>query len=294
MTSFQQLALIGSTASGKTALAIEYAQKQNCNILSLDSLAIYKEIDIVSAKPHLKERGDVKHFGLDLLYPNEAFDVTTFIDCYQTAKEISIKEGKGLVIVGGTSFYLKSLIEGISPLPHISSKTQEQTLATLKEGHALLSSLDPSYMQNIEPHDTYRIEKMLNLYYETGLTPTAYFSQSPPTPTISDPLPIYEIDVDRTILRERIRLRTEKMIKQGLIDEIFYLEKTYTRSPNCMKAIGIRETLDYFDGIYSREELKEKIIINTARLAKRQRTFNRSQFKEKTTLDLDKLKILLL
>ena len=100
MNSFNQIAIIGSTASGKTAKAIEYAKKNNANILSLDSLAIYKEIDIVSAKPTLKEQDGVKHFGLDIIYPNDSFDVTLFIKLYKEAKTESIKEGKSLVIVG--------------------------------------------------------------------------------------------------------------------------------------------------------------------------------------------------
>ena len=289
MPTFKQLALIGSTASGKSALAIAYAKKHNCNILSLDSLALYKEIDIVSAKPTTQERANVKHFGIDLIYPNESFDVTLFMQTYQDAKEKSINEGKGLIIVGGSSFYLKILLEGITPLPPISQETLEITRATLKEGHAILSNIDPHYMQKIKPSDRYRIEKMLNLYYETNLPPSEYFKQHPPQPSIEEPLPIYEISVDKEILRERIRQRTHRMIQKGLIDEVFYLEKTYTRAPNCMKAIGIRETLDYFDGIYTKTELIEKIIINTARLAKRQRTFNRSQFEQTTTGTLEEL-----
>jgi len=282
MKNFQQLAIIGSTASGKTAFAIEYAKKNNSNILSLDSLAIYKEIDIVSAKPTIEEREGVKHFGLDVIYPHEAFDVTTFIKLYHEAKENSQQEGKGLVIVGGTSFYLKSLIDGISPMPTISKESQQKSRELLhhpKEAHHLLYQKDKSYMQKIETTDRYRIEKMLNLYFETGLTPTEYFKANPPQPTITEPLPIHEIRVEREVLRERIKIRTQKMIEQGLIDEVAYLEKTYTKAPNCMKAIGIREVLDFFDGIYTKEEMIEKIVINTARLAKRQRTFNASAFK---------------
>lgn len=282
MKTFQQLAIIGSTASGKTAFAIEYAKKNNSNILSLDSLAIYKEIDIVSAKPTIEEREGVKHFGLDVIYPHEAFDVTTFIKLYHEAKENSQQEGKGLVIVGGTSFYLKSLIDGISPMPTISKESQQKSRELLhrpKEAHHLLYQKDKSYMQKIETTDRYRIEKMLNLYFETGLTPTEYFKANPPQPTITEPLPIHEIRVEREVLRERIKIRTQKMIEQGLIDEVAYLEKTYTKAPNCMKAIGIREVLDFFDGIYTKEEMIEKIVINTARLAKRQRTFNASAFK---------------
>ena len=293
MSSFKQIALIGSTASGKTALAIEYAKKHNSNILSLDSLAIYKEIDIVSAKPTIEEREGVKHFGLDVIYPNEGFDVTTFIKLYQEAKEHSQREKKGLVIVGGTSFYLKSLIEGISPMPKISKESfakSKELLYYPKEAHNLLYRQDREYMQKIETTDRYRIEKMLNLYFETGLTPTEYFRANLPKPTITEPLPIYEIRVEREMLRERIRLRTQKMIEQGLIDEIAYLEKTYTKAPNCMKAIGIREVLDFFDGIYNREQMQEKIVINTARLAKRQRTFNSSQFTDRHSLPLTELR----
>jgi len=282
MKNFQQLAIIGSTASGKTAFAIEYAKKNSANILSLDSLAIYKEIDIVSAKPTIEEREGVKHFGLDVIYPHEAFDVTTFIKLYHEAKETSQQEGKGLVIVGGTSFYLKSLIDGISPMPTISKESQQKSRELLhhpKEAHHLLYQKDKIYMQKIETTDRYRIEKMLNLYFETGLTPTEYFKANPPQPTITEPLPIHEIRVEREVLRERIKIRTQKMIEQGLIDEVAYLEKSYTKAPNCMKAIGIREVLDFFDGIYTKEEMIEKIVINTARLAKRQRTFNASAFK---------------
>ncbi len=290
---FNQIAIIGSTASGKTELAIEYAKKYNFNILSLDSLAIYKEIDIVSAKPTVEERAGVKHYGIDVIYPNESFDVTLFIELYKQAREESIAEGRGLVIVGGTSFYLKSLIDGISPMPTISEKSYQLTqelCQNIKEAHNMLYIIDKEYMQNIETTDYYRIEKMLNLYFETGLTPTEYFLSNPPQPTIIESLPIYEIVLDRDMLRDRIRIRTQKMLDMELIDEVAFLEKKYTQAPNCMKAIGIREVLDYFNGIYSVDELREKIIINTARLAKRQRTFNSSQFEEKISLPFNELR----
>ena len=297
MSNFQQLALIGPTASGKTALAIKLAQQNNANILSLDSLAIYKKIDIASAKPTVKERDNIKHFGIDVIYPNESFDVTTFIKLYEEARENSIKEHKNLIIVGGTSFYLKSLIEGISPMPKISEKTQKKTkefLFNIEEAHTLLYSVDSEYMSNIKSTDYYRIEKMLNLYFETNLTPTEYFKMNPAKGIICDKLPIYEIAVERNILRERIKVRTNNMIKNGLIDEIFYLEKNYSRQPNCMKSIGIKEVLAYLDGSYKKEEMEERITIHTMQLAKRQRTFNKSQFKEKTLLPLEGLEKLLL
>ncbi len=297
MTSFKQLAIIGSTASGKTALSIELAQKIDANILSLDSLAIYKEIDIASAKPTIQERQGVKHFGIDVLYPNEPFDVTTFVKLYQEAREESIQEGKNLIIVGGTSFYLNVLLKGISELPKIGKEAQEKTqnlLSNLEEAYNFLSQKDPSYMKKIEKSDRYRIEKMLNLFFQTKLTPTEYFKSNPPKATITEKLPIYEIEVERDVLRKRIELRTQKMLKDGLIDEVFYLEKSYTREPNCMKAIGIKEVLAYFDGYYTRKEMQERIVIHTAQLAKRQRTFNKSQFLEKRLLPLKGLREMLL
>ena len=278
---FKQLALIGPTASGKTALSIKIAQHMNAYILSLDSLSIYKEIDIVSAKPTIEEREGIEHFGIDYIYPNESFDVTTFIKLYHDVHTKCLHEGKNLVIVGGTSFYLKMLIEGISELPNISNETKEKThtyLQDLHKSYKWLYSLDKLYMSNIEPNDPYRIEKALHIYLETGLTPTQYFQQYPPKPTVTEPLPIYQIDIERSLLRERIALRTKIMVKNGLIDEICMLEKKYTRTPNCMKSIGIKETLAYLDGRYDRKMLIEKITTNTARLAKRQTTFNNSQF----------------
>ena len=281
MNNIQQLALIGPTASGKTALSIKLAKKMNAHILSLDSLSIYKEINIVSAKPTVEECSGIKHFGLDHLYPNEDFDVTVFIRLYHEIYALSQKEDKNLVIVGGTSFYLKMLLEGISDVPNISEETKIEAskhLTDLSATYEWLYSVDPTYMINIAANDAYRIEKALHLYLETSLTPTVYFKRFPPKPTITDPLPIYQIVVEREVLRERIALRTKLMLNEGLIDEICMLEKKYSRQPNAMKAIGIKETLAYLDGLYDKALLEEKIIINTARLAKRQTTFNNSQF----------------
>jgi len=120
----------------------------------------------------------------------------------------------------------------------------------------------------------------LNIYLETKLTPTQYFLKFPPKPTITSTLPIYQIIWEREKLRERIALRTALMVHDGLIDEVCMLEAKYTRLPNCMKSIGIKETLAYLDGMYDKKMLIEKISTNTARLAKRQTTFNNSQFKD--------------
>lgn len=272
----KQIAIIGTTASGKTALALEIALKRDAIILSLDSLSVYKEIDIASAKPTKEERGEIVHFGIDEVYPNETFDVLEFIECYNKAKTYALENEKNLIIVGGTGFYLKTLIEGIS----LGITTHEPLDISVVDAYERLYALDETYMQKIEHNDKYRIEKAYNIYKQTGLSPSEYFLKYPKKPFVED-LPIFEITWDVEALRKRIVLRTQQMIQQGLIDEVVFLEKKYSRLPNCMSSIGIIETLEYLDGKISRKQLEEKIIINTAQLAKRQRTFNKSQFGNK-------------
>ena len=285
----QQIAIIGSTASGKSQLAIDIANKFNAIILSLDSLSVYKEIDIASAKPSLEERANIPHYGIDILSPNIKFDVKLYIDLYKSIYQKAIEGNRNLIIVGGTSFYLKSLIDGISPLPRISQEIKSEldyNLKNIKKTYDMLYKLDEEYMKNISSSDKYRIEKALSIYLSTKIAPSTYFKNNPPKPTIIEELPIYSILTQREILRKRIESRTKVMIDIGLIDEVAYLEKKYNRLPNSMKSIGIKETLDYFDGKININTLEEKIIINTARLAKRQNTFNKSQFKDIIALEL--------
>jgi tRNA dimethylallyltransferase len=290
----KEIAILGATASGKTALAIEIAKEKGANILSLDSLSIYKEVDIVSAKPTLKEREGIKHFGIDELYIDEPFSVATFFKLYKKAKKISTAEGKNLIIVGGTSFYLKSMIEGLSIKLSVSDKTKEKIkniLLDLPSAYLNLQKLDPAYAKKISSNDSYRIEKWYEIYLESKMIPTNYFAQNKKEPIIKD-IPIFDILVDRENLRKKIEKRTELMLKSGLIDEIFFLEKKYTRKPTPMGAIGIKETLMYLDGFIDKRELQNLITIHTAQLAKRQETFNKSQFPQKIKLlkqDLSKI-----
>lgn len=278
----KELAIIGPTASGKSDLALQLAQENNAYILSLDSLSIYKEIDIASAKPSKAELAQVKHFGVDVVFPHESFSVATFSRLYQDVKARCLNEDKNLIIVGGSSFYLKSLLDGLSKIPEYSQQTIETVahmLQDLPNAYATLYHADPTYMASIESSDAYRIEKMLLLHVQTGQTPTRYFEAHPPQPIITK-LPIYAIDVAREYLKERISLRTQKMLEMGLIDEIASLEHRYGRAPNALKAIGIIEVFEFLDGRVSKEAMKESIITHTAQLAKRQQTFNRTQFSD--------------
>ncbi|MEA3354530.1 MAG: tRNA (adenosine(37)-N6)-dimethylallyltransferase MiaA [Campylobacterota bacterium] len=287
----KEFAIIAPTASGKTALSIALAHKLDAVILSLDSLAVYKYIDIASAKPTLKEREGIVHFGIDKIEPSEQFDVIEFIQEYKEAKEFAKKNNKNLIIVGGTSFYLKVLIEGLSKIPDISEDTKKQVQASLEDiqnSYLMLQKIDPFYMGKIKQNDRYRIEKALEVYYQTNMTPTDYFNLNKPKPIIEN-LPIFQIQTETDILRERIKKRTKLMIKEGIIDEVIFLEQNYTRAPNCMSSIGIIETLQFIDGKITKLQLEELISTHTAQLAKRQRSFNRTQFNNIISENLENL-----
>ncbi len=274
-------AIIGPTASGKSNLALELAKEFGYEILSLDSLSIYKEIDIASAKPSKEELKEIKHYGIDEIYPNEEFNVAKFIEIYKKIPHEKI------IIVGGSSFYLKAMIDGISQMPPINKEIKEKAKRfSFKD----IQQIDPLYANKISQNDTYRIQKAAQIYLATKLPPTEYFKLHPKIPILPQ-IPIFEIEISRDKLRERIKKRTKKMFEMGLIDEVAYLEKKYRdrRLPS-LKAIGVKEVLDYFNGKYNKDELFEKIVTNTARLAKRQQIFNKTQFPQKISAPLEKLK----
>ncbi len=291
-----QLSIIGPTASGKSDLAIKIALKTNAYILSIDSLSIYKEIDIVSAKPTQEELETVKHFGINILDPDAYFSVDIFISLYKDVVKQCKEDGKNLVIVGGTSFYLKSLMQGLSSLPEITQEIKSKVSKLLKDlpaSYELLVQKDSLYMKNIDKNDSYRIEKALLIYEASGLTPTEWFIKNPPKPVI-EKMPIYNIDVSRELIRQRIQKRSAKMLEMGLIDEVCALEHKYSRLPHAMKSIGIVEVLNFLDGKVEKSEIIELISIHTAQLAKRQQTFNKTQFLGLISAPLEELEGIIL
>ncbi|WP_169763571.1 tRNA (adenosine(37)-N6)-dimethylallyltransferase MiaA [Campylobacter mucosalis] len=268
----RELAIIGTTASGKSAVAIELASEFNGVILSLDSLALYKHIDIASAKPSKSELWAVRHFGIDVIEPNDSFSVGAFFEIYKHSKEIAKKENKTLIITGGSGFYLKAMLSGLSPdVPKCDTPDNAQI-------YDLVTKIDPDFAIKVSQNDTYRLQKWFQIYKFCATKPSKWLKDNTKEPLIKS-LEIYEILWDADELRERIKLRTDQMLDDGLIDEADWLFKRYGKELKPFSSIGLKECMEFFDGkISTKDELRELISTHTAQLAKRQRTFNRSQF----------------
>ncbi|WP_233709975.1 MULTISPECIES: tRNA (adenosine(37)-N6)-dimethylallyltransferase MiaA [unclassified Helicobacter] len=279
------IAILGSSGSGKSDLAISLAKELDAEIFSLDSLSIYKEIDILSAKPSLKDRTEITHYGVDRLEIFEENNATIFKNLLLEA--IKETQKKILLIVGGSSFYLKAIIQGLSPLPPISQEIKNQ-ISCLKNPYKTLLEKDEFFAKNIKPQDSYRIQKGLEILFSTNTPPSQYFKDNPPLP-FPYPIDIFCIDINREVLRQRIIKRTEEMLLNGGILEMENLLKKYKKTSQPFKAIGPKECIDFLENKINLECLKEQIINHTMQLAKRQKTFNKNQFKEIKFLSKDLL-----
>lgn len=272
------IAILGPSASGKSALALEIAKEIDAEIFSLDSLSIYKEIDIASAKPKKSDLDTIKHYGINELEIAEPNNAMVFKNLLDLAIEKTKKQT--LLIVGGSSFYLKAMIDGLSVMPVISEKEREAITAqidSLSNPYEFLSKIDPLYATSIQPKDSYRISKALEIFFATHTPPSEYFATHPKI-ALQSPIRLYEIATHREKLREKISLRTHQMIEEGIVQEIEYLLKKYPKNSQPFKAIGPKECISYLQGEITYEELPILISTHTAQLAKRQSTFNRTQF----------------
>lgn len=272
------VAIIGTTASGKSDIAHQLAREYGAVLLSCDSLAVYKEVDIASAKPSQTERADLTYFGLDLIEPNLDFSVMDFINEYKNAQKYCIENSKNLIIVGGTSFYLKALINGLSNTPQIDLAISQQIqldLINLPLAYQKIKDIDPDL--KIDPNDRYRIEKALTIIYGSNCSPTEWYKENLAIPIVEN-LDILEVYWDRVTIIERIRSRTRKMIDSGIVDETAHLERKYKRGSQIFRSIGLKECLEYLDGKLTFDDLKDQITTHTAQFAKRQQTFNNNQF----------------
>ena len=273
--------ICGPTASGKTALSIELAKKINGEIVSADSMQIYDEMNIGTAKPDQEEMQGIKHYLIGNIKPTKRYSVSEFKkDAISAIKEIVSKE-KMPIVVGGTGLYVNSLVYGID-YPEIQTNLEyRKELEKIVEEKGLqylfekAVEIDKEAMKNISPNDKKRILRVLEIYKETGKTKTELERESRKNGIPYD-YKIFAINMPREILYDRINRRVDIMIEKGLIDEVSSLYEKYGESLlTSMQAIGYKEVVEFLKGNCTKEEMIEKIKMETRRYAKRQLTWFR-------------------
>lgn len=282
------IVIVGSTASGKTSLSIELAKKINGEIVSADSMQIYKEMDIGTAKPDEDEKQNIKHYMLDFISPEVRYSVADYKkDAKKCIREI-VGKGKTPIVVGGTGLYIDSLIYEIE-YPEIEVDLQyRKQLENLieKEGLEKLyenaKKIDPQAMEKISQNDKKRILRVLEIYHQTGKTKTELEKESKKEPEFD--YRMFAIDMDREHLYEKINKRVDIMIEKGLIEEVKNIYKKYEKMPTSLQALGYKEIVEYIEGKLTKEEAIEKIKLESRRYAKRQLTWFR---KNKETIWLN-------
>lgn len=271
--------VVGSTASGKSDWALKLAQQFHGVIVNCDSVQVYKKLDIGAAKPSKAEQALVPHYLLDYVEPPNEMTAGVysreFYDCME-----KIPEGVPVFVVGGTGFYFMSIEKGMYPVvpvpPEIKNAIEEELR---QEGgaeklHQELLEKDPEYGAKIHLSDHYRIGRAIELIRSQGKSVTQIqkdFADS----RSEFPFPLLKVGPswEREILRERIALRTKKMLEAGLIQEVKVLLDEGLESWAPMSSVGYKETISFLKGNLNREELCEEIAKNTRQLAKRQRTW---------------------
>lgn len=275
------VAIYGPTASGKTALSLALCEQLDCEIISVDSALIYRGMDIGTAKPSVDEQAQVPHHLLDIRDPAESYSAADFQKDAMALIDDIQQRGKVPLLVGGTMLYFKALLEGLSHLPESNSaireklteKLHEQGLATL---HKQLQQVDPVSAERIHPNDPQRIVRALEVYELAGKSLTEL------TKDRHGQLdkPIYQFAVapaNRQLLHERIELRFDQMLAQPFEDEVKKLFSRPDLHPDLpsIRSVGYRQMWQYLAGELSYDEMRERGIIATRQLAKRQMTWLR-------------------
>ncbi len=278
------IALMGPTASGKTAIALDWAQRLGGEIVSVDSALVYRGMDIGSAKPDATEQALVPHHLIDLRQPWQTYSAADFrIDALRVIAGV-VARGRIPLLVGGTGLYFRALFDGLSPMPaadpalraQISAQGEQRGWAAL---HAELAGVDPAAAARIGPSDPQRITRALEVWRSSGRTLSHWQSQ-PRAPTR---LPVRMLKLalwpDRAVLRRRIAERLEAMLAAGFLDEMHRLRATpgvHADLP-ALRAVGYRQAWAYLDGAGDEPTFRQNVLHATAQLAKRQLTWLRGE-----------------
>jgi tRNA dimethylallyltransferase len=281
------IALVGPTASGKTAAALALAQslapQGGAEIISVDSALVYRGMDIGTAKPSPEELAAVPHHLIDTLDPLRSYSAAEFAkDATQLIRDIRAR-GKTPLLVGGTMLYLKALLEGLNDIPTADAQVRAQIHQQAEQLgwpalHARLAQVDPQTAARLAPGDSQRIGRALEVWTATGQTLSS-FHQNAKANTPDWHIPVISLEpLDRAWLHQRIALRFEQMLAAGFIDEVQALRARGDLHPDLpsMRCVGYRQAWEGLDGGWRKAEIMERGIFATRQLAKRQITWLRS------------------
>ena len=274
---------MGPTASGKTAAALALAQMLPCEIISVDSALIYRHMDIGSAKPSAAELATVPHHLIDIIDPAESYSVAQFQQQTLDLVQDITARGKLPLLVGGTMMYFNALMHGLGDLPSANASIRarlDAQIATFGIAvlHAKLHQLDPITAARLPPNDTQRIQRALEVIELTGKPLSTLFAEQN---TTKPPLDIHAFSLEpsnRSDLHQRIATRFDVMLELGFLDEVISLRNRgdFNLTMPSMRCVGYRQAWEYLDGAYDKTQMRERGIIATRQLAKRQLTWLRS------------------
>lgn len=283
------IVICGPTASGKTALSIELAKQINGEIVSADSMQIYKDMNIGTAKPTKEEMQGVKHYLIDFVSPDERYSVADYKQEAKKAIRKILKKGKVPIVVGGTGLYVDSLIFEIEyPNMEFDEEYREKLEKEVEENgleglYEKAKEIDNEAIKKISKNDKKRILRILEIYHATGKNKTDQEKESRKKEIEFD-YKVYALKWDREKLYERINKRVDIMLEQGLIEEVKKVYEKYNEFPTAMQGLGYKEVVEYLENNITKEEMIEKIKQETRRYAKRQITWFR---KNKQTIWLN-------
>lgn len=275
----QRYFLLGPTASGKTSVSLALAEMLNAEILSLDSMLVYRGMDIGTAKPTVEERAPVAHHLIDLVDPSEEFSVKQYLDAAAAVEADLQSRGKAALYVGGTTMWFKAIMFGLLEVPQASAAIRNDIQSALDCGEvealrAELLSVDPVAWERIHLNDTRRLQRALETYRQTGKPLSDWQSQWEHGRDLTAPVAL--LDWPRDILRARVVQRFSLMIDAGFLEEVRSIRDGCGFGRTAGKAIGYRQILDHLDGLGSLEEALQKGITKTHVLIRRQMTWLRS------------------
>ena len=280
----QAILLMGPTASGKTALGVKLAKALDGEVVSVDSALVYRGMDIGTAKPDVDERQGIVHHLIDIIDPSEVFSAGQFREQALLLIEDISARGKVPILVGGTMLYFNVLLNGMAKLPDADASIRHDIdQQALAEGwssvHQRLREVDPVSAKRIHPNDTQRTQRALEIYLSSGRTHTDWVKEQADQPLSFKPVRFVIAPSDRALLHQNIVLRFDQMLKAGFIGEVQRLidRGDLEASMPAIRAVGYRQAWSYLQGEYDHATFREKAIIATRQLAKRQFTWLRQQ-----------------